>query len=55
MQLSSVIPVKAGICRFTVRTVDSCFRRNDRQFGKVAHGVISVSFRLFISSPLKSA
>jgi hypothetical protein len=45
MQLFSVIPAKAGIQRVHYETVDSCFRRNDRELEdreleKAAHGII---------------
>jgi hypothetical protein len=40
VQLFSVIPAKTGICSVPDETTDSCFRRNDRELEKVAHGVI---------------
>jgi hypothetical protein len=39
VQFFSVIPAKAGICCIPDETVDSCFRRNDRELKKAAHGV----------------
>jgi hypothetical protein len=49
VQLSSVIPAKAGIrcSQFgTFPKTDSCFCRNDRQLGKVAHRVIFMPYQI---------